>query len=333
MFIGGLSWETTDEGLRDYFSQFGKVDACTIMRDPSGTSRGFAFMTFEDPNAVNAVVAREHVLDGKSIDPKRAIPREEHLKNTRYFVGGLSSSTTSESMRDFFSVYGKVVDATVMVDRDSGRSKGFGFVTFEDSASSDQFVGKIGLVLDDKEIEVKMAQARSQREQTRISTSSNIGIRDMHEREPRASSTSSVFSSTPSPMATPYQSSISQMPMTGVSMPMLSMNPMMLAMGMGMNGYNGIGVMNPMTMMGGGINMGSMGNMATARMGMVPMGASNMGGMMSGMPASGTGYRGLPVNGMSGLVNGNLPRTFMNAGPGPMRLTSRGQHNFHPYTR
>ncbi|KAF9529029.1 hypothetical protein CPB83DRAFT_765657 [Crepidotus variabilis] len=152
IFIGGLSWDTTDEGLRDYFSKFGKVDACTIMRDPSGTSRGFAFLTFEDPSCVQAVTGREHTLDGKPIDPKRAIPRDEHVRNTRYFVGGLSATTTSESMRLFFSAYGKVADATVMIDRDSGRGKGFGFVTFEDALNSDQLVGKIGLILDDKQV-------------------------------------------------------------------------------------------------------------------------------------------------------------------------------------
>ena len=43
-----------------------KVDACTIMRDPSGTSRGFAFLTFEDAVSVNTVLTREHVLDGKA---------------------------------------------------------------------------------------------------------------------------------------------------------------------------------------------------------------------------------------------------------------------------
>ena len=148
-----------------------KVDACTIMRDPDGRSRGFAFLTFEDAESVNAVLARDHVLDGKTvraplrvhpssadlvvqIDPKRAIPREEHLRNTRYFVGGLSPTTTADSMREFFSTFGKVVDTTVMVDRDSGRSKGFGFVTFEDATNSDQFVGKLGLVLDDKQASV-----------------------------------------------------------------------------------------------------------------------------------------------------------------------------------
>lgn len=88
------------------------------------------------------------------IDPKRAIPREEHLRNTRYFVGGLSPATTSDSMKEFFSSYGKVVDATVMVDRESGRSKGFGFVTYEDSSNADQLVGKIGLILDDKQVSI-----------------------------------------------------------------------------------------------------------------------------------------------------------------------------------
>jgi len=55
------------DGLREYFSQFGKVDACTIMRDAAGRSRCFAFLTFEDPASVNAVMVREHVLDGKIV--------------------------------------------------------------------------------------------------------------------------------------------------------------------------------------------------------------------------------------------------------------------------
>lgn len=67
-------------------------------------------------------------------------------------MGGLSHSTTSDSMRTFFSQYGKVVDCTVMVDRESGRSKGFGFVTFEDASNTDQLVGQANLILDDKQV-------------------------------------------------------------------------------------------------------------------------------------------------------------------------------------
>ncbi|KIY52862.1 hypothetical protein FISHEDRAFT_34426 [Fistulina hepatica ATCC 64428] len=132
MFIGGLHWDTTDEGLRNYFSQFGKVDACTIMRDAGGRSRCFAFLTFEDPASVNAVMVKEHVLDGKIIDPKRAIPRDEHQRATKLFIGGLAGTVTSESMREFFSQFGRVIDSTVMLDRETGRSKGFGFISIED---------------------------------------------------------------------------------------------------------------------------------------------------------------------------------------------------------
>ncbi|VDM49568.1 unnamed protein product [Toxocara canis] len=53
MFIGGLSWQTTAEGLRDYFGKFGEVNECMVMRDPA-TKRArfvvcrlhFAFLHF-----------------------------------------------------------------------------------------------------------------------------------------------------------------------------------------------------------------------------------------------------------------------------------------------
>ena len=69
--------------------------------------------------------------DSLKIDPKRAIPRQEHVKATKLFIGGLPPTVTSDSMKEFFSQYGKVVDSTVMVDRETNRSKGFGFLSFE----------------------------------------------------------------------------------------------------------------------------------------------------------------------------------------------------------
>src|SRR2546429_5859541 len=68
MFIGGLNWETTDDSLRRYFSQFGDVVECTVMRDgATGRSRGFGFLTFRDPKCVNIVMVKEHYLDGKIV--------------------------------------------------------------------------------------------------------------------------------------------------------------------------------------------------------------------------------------------------------------------------
>ena len=56
------------ESLRDYFSQFGEVQECTVMRDSAtGRSRGFGFLTFRDPKTVNTVMVKEHYLDGKIV--------------------------------------------------------------------------------------------------------------------------------------------------------------------------------------------------------------------------------------------------------------------------
>lgn len=54
--------------MRKYFEQFGQVSHCTIMRDPNtDRSRGFGFLTFADPSAVNVVMVKEHYLDGKIV--------------------------------------------------------------------------------------------------------------------------------------------------------------------------------------------------------------------------------------------------------------------------
>lgn len=62
----GLIFST--ESLREYFSQFGDVQECTVMRDSAtGRSRGFGFLTFRDPKTVNTVMVKEHYLDGKIV--------------------------------------------------------------------------------------------------------------------------------------------------------------------------------------------------------------------------------------------------------------------------
>ncbi|KAI8946769.1 hypothetical protein F4801DRAFT_593139 [Xylaria longipes] len=160
MFIGGLNWETTDQSLRDYFSQFGEVTECTVMRDgATGRSRGFGFLTFKDPKTVNIVMVKEHFLDGKLIDPKRAIPRDEQEKTSKIFVGGVSQDTTENEFKDYFAQFGRVVDATLMMDKDTGRPRGFGFVTFENEVGVEACLST-HLEIHGKAIEVKKAQPR-----------------------------------------------------------------------------------------------------------------------------------------------------------------------------
>ncbi|KAJ8043522.1 RNA-binding protein Musashi-like 2 [Holothuria leucospilota] len=88
MFVGGLSWNTSTDTLKDYFSKFGEVRECTIMREPeSKRSRGFGFVTFVDPLAVDKVLqSGDHRVDDKKVDPKIAIPKKAQVKGLPSFA-------------------------------------------------------------------------------------------------------------------------------------------------------------------------------------------------------------------------------------------------------
>ncbi|CAG8780620.1 21126_t:CDS:2, partial [Racocetra persica] len=161
--------------LKTYFSQFGEVTDCIVMRDPNTSrSRGFGFLTFVDPSVVNTVLVKEHQLDGKIIDPKRAIPREEQEKTEKIFVGGIAPEVTEEEFKEYFSQFGHVIDATLMVDRDTGRPRGFGFITFDSSEPVEKAMNRQDLEIRNKQIEVKraMPKHKSQRVQTLYSQQS-----------------------------------------------------------------------------------------------------------------------------------------------------------------
>ena len=79
----------------------------------------------------------------------------------KLFVGGLAWATDDQGLRSAFEQYGEVTDAKVITDRDTGRSRGFGFVTFADGAAADTAVEQMnGAQLDGRTLNVDEARDR-----------------------------------------------------------------------------------------------------------------------------------------------------------------------------
>ena len=86
----------------------------------------------------------------------------------RLFVGGLSWNTTEDALKDGFAKFGEVTEATVITDRDTGRSRGFGFVTFADAAAADKAVTEMNETeFDGRTIKVDQAKERKPRNNDR----------------------------------------------------------------------------------------------------------------------------------------------------------------------
>uniref|UniRef100_A0A2K5JRD5 RRM domain-containing protein n=1 Tax=Colobus angolensis palliatus TaxID=336983 RepID=A0A2K5JRD5_COLAP len=136
LFIGGLSFETTNESLRSHFEQWGTLTDCVVMRDPNTKrSKGFGFVTYATVEEVDAAMnARPHKVDRRVVEPKRAVSREDsqrpgaHLTVKKIFVGGIKGDTEEHHLTDYFEQYGKI------------EKRGFAFVTFDDHDSVDKIV-------------------------------------------------------------------------------------------------------------------------------------------------------------------------------------------------
>ncbi|XP_069770233.1 heterogeneous nuclear ribonucleoproteins A2/B1-like isoform X3 [Narcine bancroftii] len=170
LFIGGLSFNTTEENLRMHFEQWGKLTDCVVMRDPQNKrSRGFGFVTFSSAEEVDdAMAARPHKIDGRVVEPKRAVAREEsgkpgaHLTVKKLFVGGIKDDTDEHHLRAYFKNYGKIESIEVITDRQSGKKRGFAFVSFDDHDPVDKVVLQKYHYVNGHNAEVRKALSRQE---------------------------------------------------------------------------------------------------------------------------------------------------------------------------
>lgn len=126
-------------------------------------SRGFGFITFQEASSVDKVLAVPvHTLDGKRIDPKHATPKSapKPAKTKKIFVGGVGQDTSAEEVRAYFAQFGLVEDAVMLMDQQTKRHRGFGFVTFHSEESVERVCDIHFHTIKNKKVECKRAQPK-----------------------------------------------------------------------------------------------------------------------------------------------------------------------------
>ncbi|BBN00286.1 heterogeneous nuclear ribonucleoprotein A1/A3 [Marchantia polymorpha subsp. ruderalis] len=173
IFIGGLSWDTSTDNLTSHFKKYGEITDAVIMKDRNtGHPRGFGFVTFADPLVCDRVVQDKHVIDGRTVEAKKSVPRENMAstkgpKTKKIFVGGIPPSITDDEFKSYFTRFGNVVEHQIMQDHSTGRSRGFGFVTFDSEQTVEDILaqGKMH-ELGGKQVEIKKAEPKRTTQET-----------------------------------------------------------------------------------------------------------------------------------------------------------------------
>ncbi|XP_065635532.1 heterogeneous nuclear ribonucleoprotein 1 isoform X2 [Quercus suber] len=174
LFIGGISWDTNEERLKEYFSSYGEVVEAVIMKDrTTGRARGFGFVVFADPTVADRVIKEKHNIDGRMVEAKKAVPRDDQNilsrssgsihgspgpgRTRKIFVGGLASTVTESDFKKYFDQFGTITDVVVMYDHNTQRPRGFGFITYDSEEAVDKVLIKSFHELNGKMVEVKRA--------------------------------------------------------------------------------------------------------------------------------------------------------------------------------
>ncbi|CAA2996190.1 polyadenylate-binding protein 2-like [Olea europaea var. sylvestris] len=173
IFIKNLDKSIDHKSLHDTFSSFGNILSCKIATDLNGQSKGYGFVQYENEESAKSAIDK---LNGMLMNDKqvyvghflRKQERESVFNKTKFnnvYVKNLAESTTDDDLKNIFGEHGTITSAVVMRDGD-GKSKGFGFVNFENADDAAKAVEALdGKKFDENEWYVGKAQKKSEREQ------------------------------------------------------------------------------------------------------------------------------------------------------------------------
>jgi len=185
VFIKNLDKSIDNKAMYDTFSAFGNILSCKVATystnsygrgsgDEPGTSKGYGFVHFETEESARNAIQKVNgmLLNGKKVYVGKFIPRAEREKElgekakrfTNVYVKNFGDDLDDDKMLELFSQYGKITSHRVMVNEE-GKSKGFGFVAFEEPEAAEKAVDDMnGKEINGKQMYVGRAQKRGERQ-------------------------------------------------------------------------------------------------------------------------------------------------------------------------
>ncbi|KZV44795.1 RNA-binding family protein isoform 1 [Dorcoceras hygrometricum] len=165
LFVRGLAWNTSSETLCAAFQEHGEIEEGAVIHDKAtGKSRGYGFITYKDmESAQRALRAPGKMIDGRMAACNLASEGLNSSSSTldqaqrKLYVGGLSPETSSEMLLSYFRRHGEIEEGSVAYDKDSNKSRGFGFVTYKTVEAAKKAVDDPQKILGGRNITVKLA--------------------------------------------------------------------------------------------------------------------------------------------------------------------------------
>ncbi|KAK8560099.1 hypothetical protein V6N13_061294 [Hibiscus sabdariffa] len=175
LFVGNLPYDVDSQSLAMLFEKAGTVEIAEVIynRDTE-QSRGFGFITMSSIEEAEkaAETFNGYDLNGRQLTVNKASPRGSRAERPprvyeqafRVYVGNLPWDVDNARLEQVFSEHGKVVEARVVYDRETGRSRGFGFVTMSSETELNDAIAALdGQSLDGRALRVNVAEQRPRR--------------------------------------------------------------------------------------------------------------------------------------------------------------------------
>merc|ERR1719223_1834452 len=183
LYVGNLDYDTNEDALRQEFGNFGEVtDVFLPMERGTQRPRGFGFVTLASRPAAEKAIAEmdQRELHGRTIRVNESKPRGEGPADqgrgfgpggrggfnasgrpeVKLYVGNLSFDTTQETVQELFEKYGGVTDCFLPTDRETGKVRGFAFVSMAAEHAEKACDEVNGMEVDGRALRVNEAQPK-----------------------------------------------------------------------------------------------------------------------------------------------------------------------------